>query len=96
VTYQELCRAVTTLGLGERASLGEIKRRHRQLVKLHHPDTGSAEPPEKIREINAAYRTLLDYLAEYRFSFDEKDFYEQCPEERLRKQFADDPLWGDR
>ena len=96
MTYQELRSAVTTLGLGERASLTEIKQRHRHLVKLHHPDAGSAEPPEKIREINAAYRTLLDYLAEYRFSFSEADFYEQSPEERLRQQFAEDPLWGNR
>lgn len=96
MTYLELRSAVTTLGLGERASLAEIKRRHRQLVKLHHPDTGSGKPPEKIREVNAAYRTLLDYLAEYRFAFSKEDFYEQCPEERLRQQFADDPLWGDR
>lgn len=96
MTCNELRSAVTTLGLGERASLAEIKRRHRQLVKLYHPDAGSEESPEKIREINAAYRILLDYLAEYCFSFSEEEFYEQRPEERLRQQFADDPLWGRR
>ena len=28
------------------------------------------------------------------FSFTEEEFYEQNPEEQLRRQFMDDPLWG--
>lgn len=47
-----------------------------------------------IRQVNAAYRVLLDYVSGYRFSFAEDEFYEQNPEERIRMQFADDPLWG--
>ena len=47
-----------------------------------------------IRKVNAAYRTLLDYVAQYSFSFAEEEFYEQNPEERLRRQFMDDQLWG--
>ena len=47
-----------------------------------------------IRKVNAAYRTVFDYVSEYRFSFAEDEFYEQNPEERIRRQFADDPLWG--
>lgn len=82
------------LGLGERATLREIKTRHRELAKRHHPDTGNPSDPETIRKINAAYRVLLDYSADYRFSFTEEEFYVQNPEERIRMQFADDPLWG--
>lgn len=88
--------ALSTLGLGERSSLREIKTRHRELVKRHHPDTGFMGDPETIRNINAAYKVLLDYLSGYRFSFTEEEFYEQNPEERVRMQFADDPLWGKR
>lgn len=80
----------------ERSSLREIKTRHRELVKRHHPDTGFMGDPETIRNINAAYKVLLDYLSGYRFSFTEEEFYEQNPEERVRMQFADDPLWGKR
>jgi hypothetical protein len=47
-----------------------------------------------IRKVNAAYRVLLDYIAEYRFSFAEEEFYEQNPEENLRRQFMNTPLWG--
>ncbi len=93
--YHELRQALAVLGLGERASLAEIKTRHRALVKRHHPDAapGTAEP-EAILKINAAYRLLCDYCANYRFAFDEEEFLEQNPEERLRRQFAGDPLWG--
>lgn len=47
-----------------------------------------------IRKVNAAYKVLLDYVSNYRFSFAEDEFYEQSPEERIWMQFADDPLWG--
>ena len=30
-----------------------------------------------IRKVNSAYRVLLDYVTEYRFSFVEGEFYEQ-------------------
>ena len=94
MTYADLQEALRVLGLGERATLKEIKTRHRQLVMLHHPDIGNVNDPEMIRQVNAAYRLLFDYVAAYRFSFDEDEFYEQNPEQRVWLQFADDPLWG--
>ena len=89
MTYAELQEALRILELGERASMKDIKARHRALVKRHHPDAGSTAEPEVIRQINAAYRILQDYLSEYRFSFAESEFYEQNPEERFRQQFMD-------
>ena len=94
--YAELKKAVEIFGLGERASLKDVKARHRDLVKRYHPDGGNAAALEEMQKINAAYRVLLDYLAGYRFSFAEEEFYEQQPEERLRQQFGEDPLWGKR
>ena len=94
MTYAELKVALVVLGLGERATLKDIKARHRELVKQHHPDVGNSDDPDVIRKVNAAYRVLQDYIQEYRFSFTEEEFYEQNPEERIRKQFMDDPLWG--
>jgi len=92
--YAELQAALKVFGLGERATLREIKARQRELVKRYHPDSGEASAPQAIQEVNAAYRVLLDYVQSYSFSFAEEEFYEQCPEERLRQQFGDDPLWG--
>lgn len=89
MTYADLQEALRIFGLGERATLSDIKARHRQLVKRHHPDTGVTSEPEAIRQTNAAYRIILDYISEYRFSFAENEFYEQNPEERFRQQFMD-------
>jgi len=94
MTYADLLEARIVLGMGERATLKEIKTRHRELVKRHHPDAGNTNDPETIRKVNAAYRVLIDYVTAYRFSFAEDEFYEQNPEERLMRQFMDDPLWG--
>ncbi|OGU13547.1 MAG: molecular chaperone DnaJ [Geobacteraceae bacterium GWC2_53_11] len=93
MTYADLQEALRILGLGERASLKEIKARQRALVKRHHPDTGNSSDPEMIRKVNAAYRIVSEYVSAYRFSFAEDEFYEQNPEERIWMQFADDPLW---
>ncbi len=94
MTYQELQRALKVLGLPERAGLKEIKAKHRNLVKQHHPDHNPDQAGDRIREINAAYRLLTDYCAGYRFCFSQEEFYEQNPEERLRQQFSQDPVWG--
>ena len=82
------------LGLKDRATLQDIKSRHRELVKQYHPDTGDTTDPASIRQINAAYRIVTEYVSGYRFSFSEEEFCEQNPEERIRRQFMDDPLWG--
>ena len=94
VTHQELLAARLTLGLGEEATLREIKERHRALVKRHHPDSGAAPDEAAIRAINSAYHLIEEYVGSYRISFREADFYEQCPEERVRRQFMTDPIWG--
>ena len=96
MTYDNLKKALHVLGLGERATMGEIKDRHRNLVKRYHPDAAGSGDGEMIRKVNAAYRIVQEYVTGYRFSFNEEEFYEQNPEERLRRQFMDDPLWGSR
>jgi preprotein translocase subunit Sec63 len=96
MTYNDLQNALRILDIRERSTLNEIKSRHRELVKRYHPDSGNADEQESIRNINAAYRVLLDYIEEYRLSFSEEEFYEQIPEERIRRQFMTDPLWGEK
>lgn len=94
MTYQDLQDALKLLGLGERASLAEIKTRYRQLAKKYHPDRNQQSPePTEIRQLNAAYTLLRGYCEQYRYSFSLEEFLEQNPEERLRRQFSGDPLW---
>jgi DnaJ-class molecular chaperone len=94
MTYTDLQEALRVLRLEERATLKEIKAQHKELVKRYHPDTGNTAEPEMIQKVNAAYQIVLEYVASYRFSFSKEEFYHQNPEERLRQQFADDPVWG--
>jgi DnaJ-class molecular chaperone len=96
MTHKDLLEAIDILGLPKRASLTEIKQRHRQLVKQHHPDSdGQTEEDEEIiRKINSAYELLRSYCDHYRFSFDHDTFLLQNPEERIREQFYSDPIWG--
>ncbi|RNC67846.1 MAG: molecular chaperone DnaJ [Desulfuromonadales bacterium] len=94
--YADLQEALAIFGISERTTIRQIKSRHRELVKRHHPDSGEDRDHERIRLINAAYALLIEYLENYRFSFAEDEFYEQNPDERLRVQFEDVPLWGAR
>lgn len=93
MTFEELDRARRLFGLHERATLAEIKARHRALAKRFHPDRGEGGDGDRMRLVNAAYRLLIDYCAGYRFGFSRDEFFEQNPEERLREQFAQDAIW---
>ena len=94
MTYRTLQDALAVFGLGERATLKQIKARHRALAKTYHPDRGESADPLAMQRVNAAYRILLAYCEGYSFSFSEAEFLEQVPEERLRRQFGWDPVWG--
>lgn len=94
MTYLELKAALRIFDLAERATLEQIKHRHRALVKGCHPDQVADALPESIRAINAAYEILTAYCADYRYNFSEEEFLEQNPGERLRRQFGWDPVWS--
>lgn len=96
MTYCELSGALEIFGFStqDRLTLKQVKRRQRDLVKSNHPDLKSAQPAERIKQINAATSILLEYINSYRFSFTEEEFYRQNPDERLRMQFSNDPVWG--
>ncbi|MBM3566700.1 MAG: J domain-containing protein [Alphaproteobacteria bacterium] len=62
-TEQE--KAMAILGLKPPLSRGQIKTRYKELAKLHHPDVanGNKESADKFRDINHAYKILMDDLA---------------------------------
>ncbi|NLR99070.1 J domain-containing protein [Rhizobium sp. P38BS-XIX] len=53
-------KAFDTMGLGANASAPDIKRRYKELVKMHHPDAngGDRGSEERFREVIQAYQLL--------------------------------------
>ncbi len=93
MAYEDLLEALKIFGLRDRATLAEVRKRHRSLVKEFHPDKGNSDS-EEIRRINLAYDILKEYCANYRYSFSLDEYLQQNPEERMQRQFYDDPVWG--
>jgi hypothetical protein len=69
--WAEIKAAAGLLGLGEKATLAEIKKAYRRLSKKHHPDVqeGSKKITENVamHELSEAYKTLLHYCTQYCF-----------------------------
>jgi DnaJ-class molecular chaperone len=75
--YKQIDEARRLLGLGEDASLEEIKDAYRNLSLKYHPDR-CKEPDkknceEKFKRINHAKDIIMNYCASYRFSFKEAE-----------------------
>jgi DnaJ-class molecular chaperone len=93
VNFSEIDRARKLLGLGEAATQREIKSAYRRLAHHHHPDKhGSVgeKSNEIMKELNRAYKLLMDYCNEYRYSFRREDVSRVYPEEE------DIETWRDR
>ena len=91
--FEKINRARKTLGLGEKATLEEIKKVYRDLVKKNHPDRHSGKErafyERKMSQINQAYKYIMDYVRQFEISF-EKDAVEQYDPERAMRRFKDD------
>ena len=70
--------ALKILGLPPLVTRGEIKKRYRQLARRHHPDRNAGDA-RKMEEINRAYETLMEYVENFRFRFDEEEIARQNP-----------------
>jgi len=87
----EIDQARRMLGLGERASMAEIKIAYRHMCKQWHPDvvTDKTVGTRKMKDINAAYRLLLEYCESYRFSFSPEEIESFDPEKWWSRRFGD-------
>ena len=87
--FNEIDEARRLLGLGEAATLKEIKSAYRRLAHRQHPDAhGSTtdENDEVMKKLNWAYKLLLDYCTHYKYSFREEDIGRTYPhDEHIRK-----------
>ena len=96
--WQVLEEARKLLGLGDKATLGEMKRAYYSLSKQHHPDTAgqdsSSEADEEMMyRLTEAYNLLMRYCDEYRFplSRPEGDIYDA--EDWWMDRFGQESPW---
>jgi DnaJ-class molecular chaperone len=74
--FDEIEEARKILGLGEEATLKEIKNAYRKLAHRHHPDKlgkDDTNESETMKRLNRSYKLLMDYCNEYKYSFREED-----------------------
>jgi DnaJ-class molecular chaperone len=90
--YSEIQEARKLLKLGEEATLKEIKAAYRTLAHSYHPDKageeGSAEN-ETMKRLNQAYKLLMDYCKEYKYSFREEDVARTYPYDEYLRTYKD-------
>lgn len=81
--FEEIEKARKLLGLGEVASLNEIRAAYRKLARRYHPDLRHADEGHKeaMRELNRAHELLEDYCSNYKYSFREEDVARAYPNE---------------
>jgi len=79
--FKKIDEARKILGLSEEATLEEIKEAFRNLALKYHPDKCSKENKkiceEMFKKINNAKDIILNYCANYKFSFREEDVKKQ-------------------
>ena len=90
--FTEIDEARKVLGLSEAATLKEIKRAYRNLSHRHHPDKhgSDASDDDKImKKINWAYKLLVEYCSNYKYSFRERDVASAYPHEEYMRNWRD-------
>ncbi len=73
----EIDNALNILALPKLISKEDIKKQYRYLAKKNHPDTGG--DAEKMEQLNYAYKLLMNYIEEFRYTFDEEEVSKQFP-----------------
>ena len=78
VEFGEVNKAREVLGLGEEATISEIKGAYREMSKRFHPDKypGDLKAQKRFEKMTKAYQILNDYCHEDRCSFKEADVRE--------------------
>ncbi len=95
--YAKIVQVKDVLGLGDSATLSEIKLSYRLYAKRHHPDLAgdSAENREKMQFVTEGYQALITYCNQYQFPLVLEDAdLEVDDEDWWMSRFGQDPVWG--
>jgi hypothetical protein len=94
--WKELIESKELLGLGESATLGEIKRSYRQRCKEYHPDIVGDDKAkgDMMRKLTRAYDVLLNYSKQFKIPLIPQSGEAVEVEDWWMHRFGRDPLWG--
>ncbi len=73
----EIEKALEILHLPKLISKADIKKQYHFLAKKNHPDLGG--DVENMEQLNYAYKLLMKYIEEFRYTFDEEEISKQFP-----------------
>jgi len=82
---EEIDKALDILSLPRLISKADIKKQYHYFAKKYHPDLGG--DVEKMEQINYAYKLLMKYIEEFRYTFDENEVNKQFPGADYAKRF---------
>jgi len=74
---EEIDMALDILGLPKLITREDIKKQYHFLAKKKHPDVGG--DAIQMEQLNAAYKLLMKYIEEFRYTFDEEEVSKQFP-----------------
>ena len=78
-------KALDILELPPFITKDDIKKQYKELAKRYHPDVYGSN--EKMTEINLAYKVIMDYIDNFRYSFDDDEINKQLPALKHDKLF---------
>jgi len=74
---EQINNALDILELPKLITKADMKKQYRFLSKKYHPDQGG--DAVKQEQINTAYKLLMKYIEEFRYTFDENEVNKQFP-----------------
>jgi len=81
----DIVMALKILDLPPFITKDDIKKRYKELAKEYHPDI--AKDSSKFLEIKEAYKIIMEYIENFRYSFDEDELNKQMPNVAHNKKF---------
>jgi len=84
---EDIYNALEILQLPNLITKDDIKKQYRYLSKKEHPDVGGSGIMQE--KLNHAYKVLMDYVDNFRYSFDEDEIKEQFSGVYYAKQFRE-------
>ena len=92
--------AAEILGITGSASIGEIRHRFYEGIKLCHPDVNGGDTELSHKNtilLNESYHILMEYCMNHQFPFQIDDLMKNAGKthtEIWNDRFGDDPIWG--